>query len=74
MFMRNIAKERITSIDALRAVILFGILLVHTTDVFGWQYEIAASSWGDYAKHFIALFLRGRCNVVFGILFGVSFI
>lgn len=71
--MNNITKERITSIDALRAITLFGILLVHTIDVFGWQYDIAASSWGGYANHFIALLLRGRCNAVFGILFGVSF-
>lgn len=66
------SKERITSIDALRAVVLFGIILLHTSNVFGWN-SLESSSWGIYAKHYIFYFLADRCKPIFGMLFGVSF-
>lgn len=66
-------KERITSIDALRAITLFGILLVHASGMFGWQTPESVSFFGRYASFFITFFLAHRCNTIFGILFGVSF-
>lgn len=68
---------RITSIDALRAVVLLGILLVHTVGLFG--YLNSNNSFSYFTSfnwrllNLINLFLEGRCNIVFSILFGVSF-
>lgn len=65
-------KARITSIDALRAVALLGILLIHATDEFSWG-PLAITTIGGHIKHFLPMLLRNRCNTVFGMLFGVSF-
>ena len=65
--------KRITSIDALRAFALFGILLVHARHEFG--------LWGASTTNNVDLLLgvgikhlfEGRFVLIFNILFGVSF-
>lgn len=64
---------RIRSIDALRAVVLFGILMVHTLGAFGFHGLETSTLFGEYLSKAIALFLVNRCAPVFGILFGISF-
>lgn len=67
-------RERITSIDALRAITLLGILFVHTSQMFGWSN--AGEHTGKIGNIFLSLInllLTNRCNRIFGILFGVSF-
>lgn len=65
---------RITSIDALRAVTLLGILLVHTIALFGFGGGYCEqTSIGNLSCSAISFFLSNRCNKVFNILFGVSF-
>lgn len=68
-------KERITSIDALRAVTLLGILLVHVVGLFGWgnPERGGAGTIGLALISAIRFLLAHRCNTIFGILFGVSF-
>lgn len=70
---KPMVKERITSIDALRAVTLLGILLVHTSGMFGWGAPKSSTLAGTSSQFFISFFLAHRCNTIFGILFGVSF-
>ena len=69
--------ERITSIDALRAVVLLGILLVHTLGLFGFSNGSNTFSYftslDTSLREFIDCLLTGRCNVIFSLLFGVSF-
>lgn len=65
--------ERIGSIDALRAVVLFGILMVHTAAAFGFHGLETATPLGNHLLSAISLLLVNRCATVFGILFGVSF-
>lgn len=68
---------RITSIDALRAVVLLGILLVHTIGLFCFNnpdnsfHYFTRTDW--QLLSLIDMFLNGRCRTVFCILFGVSF-
>ena len=69
----SVVKVRITSIDALRAVTLLGILLVHTMGMFGWGASENLTKVGTFAQFFISFLLVHRCNTIFGILFGVSF-
>lgn len=67
-------KERITSIDALRAVTLLGILLTHTRELFGWVIsDLNMGVIGQVSSYLIEVILSKRCNTIFGILFGVSF-
>ena len=66
-------KDRIGSIDALRAVVLFGILLVHASSAFGFHGLETATRFGDYITKAISMLLANRCATVFGILFGISF-
>ncbi len=67
-------KERITSIDALRAVTLLGILLTHTRELFGWVLsDVNMGVVGQVSSYLIEIILSNRCNTIFGILFGVSF-
>ena len=70
-------KVRITSIDALRAVVLFGILLVHTRDLFGFFNPNNTFSYftslDNLLSRGIEVLLSGRCNIIFSVLFGVSF-
>ena len=69
--------QRITSIDALRAFALLGILLVHTSQLFNYDNYYNEFSYftdqGLYIKHFILLIFEGKCKIIFSILFGVSF-
>lgn len=65
--------ERIGSIDALRAVVLLGILMVHTLQAFGFHGLETSTRLGDYLSKAISILLINRCATVFGILFGVSF-
>ena len=67
-------RRRITSIDALRAFTLLGILLVHVAGMFGWgDMSVSATAVGSYSCEGILFFLSNRCAPVFAILFGVSF-
>lgn len=70
-------KERITSIDALRAVVLFGILIVHTGGLFGFLNSDNSFPYFTNIDYFflkvIDFSLSGRCSTIFSILFGVSF-
>ena len=65
--------ERIGSIDALRAVVLFGILMVHTLQAFGFHGLETSTRLGEYLSKAISVLFVNRCATVFGILFGVSF-
>ena len=68
---------RITSIDALRAVTLLGILLVHAFGLFGFKTDYNDFSYfsplGDKLSIIIYVLLASRCSLVFSMLFGVSF-
>ena len=67
-------KQRITSIDALRAFTLLGILIVHANNGFGFPYERIQSSFCDYLLIKLNyFFLESKCNTIFSVLFGVSF-
>ena len=67
-------KQRITSIDALRAFTLLGILIVHANNGFGLPYERIQSSVCDYLLIKLNyFFLENKCNTIFAVLFGVSF-
>lgn len=71
-------KKRITSIDALRGITLFGILLIHSTAYFGYANpQINDMSFMTGHGHNIAASINwlfeGRANKVFEMLFGVSF-
>lgn len=65
--------KRITSIDALRALTLLGILLVHTKSGFGYSYLGDSYMIDKLANGFINLFLVHKCNIIFSVLFGISF-
>lgn len=66
------SKKRIGSIDALRAVTLLGIVVVHAHN--GFCTKLSYSSLLDgYLASFIDFFLVSRCSIIFNILFGVSF-
>lgn len=66
---------RIKSIDALRGIVLLGILLVYLLGFFGFPQPInsCSSSVDLFLQKIIYIFLPNRCNIVFTILFGVSF-
>ncbi len=66
-------KTRITSIDALRAVTLLGIIIVHTLNGFGFKYELGFIGLDKFLASFIKLFLSHKCNTIFSLLFGISF-
>ena len=62
--------HRITSIDALRAFALLGILFVHARTGFG--ANVIGTSGSVLLNSLIVLF-RGKCALIFNILFGISF-
>lgn len=66
-------RERITSIDALRAITLLGIIIVHCLNGFGCKYVHHHEGFDYYLYSFIDVFLTHKCNTIFSILFGVSF-
>lgn len=65
-------KERITSIDALRAFTLLGILIVHSVARFG-LYDPPQSVLDSIILKLNELFLENKCNTIFAALFGISF-
>ena len=70
----NTSKTRITSIDALRAFALFGIILVHSIGGFCIDTTNAVNTPLDtFFVDSISLLLKGKCATIFGILFGISF-
>ena len=68
-----IKKNRITSIDALRAVTLLGIIMVHAFDGFGHGAVAPSSLIDEWLNWFIKTFLMSKSNTIFSLLFGVSF-
>lgn len=67
-------KQRITSLDALRAFTLLGILIVHANGGFGLPYERVNITFLDYFfNHLNDFLLAEKCNTIFAVLFGVSF-
>lgn len=71
--MNSEKRERITSIDALRAVTLFGILIVHSVGGYGLKYNMVYTTVDSILYNFNKLFLVDKCNEIFVALFGVSF-
>lgn len=71
------SKERITSIDALRAFALLGILFVHTSQLYNFDNSFNDLSYftntGLTIKRLVLLIFEGKCRLIFSILFGVSF-
>ncbi len=66
--------KRITSIDALRAFVLLGVLLTHLWAGFNVEDAYQVNSVTDMAiDGFIPRFLTFRCAMIFNVLFGVSF-
>lgn len=68
--------KRITSIDALRAITLFGILIVHTSVIFSFINSVNTFEFthtGQILRLLTKELLQYRCNKIFGILFGISF-
>ena len=65
--------SRIGSIDAVRAIVLLGILVVHTLGGFGFQLDFIKDSFDSIVNLGISKFLVNKCAVVFNVLFGVSF-
>ena len=69
----SVHRQRITSIDALRAFTLLGILIVHANGGFGLPFDGIQSSLDAVIAKVNELFLVNKCNTVFAVLFGVSF-
>lgn len=69
--------KRITSIDTLRAFALFGILMVHTVQLYNFDNihnSFPYFTQADSTLRSIVLFLfEGKCRTIFSILFGISF-
>ena len=57
--------SRITSIDALRAITLLGIITVHAFDGFGRGVLEPTSGIDEGLTWFIKTFLVGKCNELF---------
>ena len=76
--MQKQEKNRITSIDALRGITLFCILLIHSTAYFGYANPQIndmsfISGFGHNISAAINWLFEGRANKVFEMLFGISF-
>lgn len=71
------SSKRIESIDALRAFALFGILIVHTSQLFNFNNDNNDLSYftemGCGMIDYIGRFLQNRFVIIFSILFGTSF-
>lgn len=69
--------QRITSIDALRTFALFGILLVHTAQLYNFYQpdnDFSHFSSFDYSlRNLILNLFESKCRTIFSILFGASF-
>lgn len=70
---QQIKKNRISSIDALRAVTLLGIIMVHAFDGFGRGVAAPTSGLDEWLSWFIKTFLMSKSITIFSLLFGVSF-
>jgi uncharacterized protein len=64
---RDAPPQRIASLDVLRGVALFGMLLVHFAAIGSDRVD------NDGLSRFVSLFLEDRFFTIFGILFGASF-
>lgn len=64
---------RITSIDALRAITLLGIIIVHGFDGYGRGVLEPEIGIDEALTWFVKNCLYGKCNTIFAMLFGVSF-
>lgn len=64
---------RIGSIDAIRAIILLGILVVHANTSFGFKVDYTSNFFDNILFNGINIFLAHKCAIVFNIMFGVSF-
>jgi len=75
MEIKNISlKERITAIDALRAIAIFGIVLAHVQRGFGFPMSNTLITPFDNALYQgISIFIINRAHAIFSILFGISF-
>lgn len=71
--LNNVQKPRIGSIDAVRAIILLGILIVHTNFCFGFQMDYTNNIVDNILYQGVNIFLNHKCAIVFNIMFGVSF-
>lgn len=75
--MNQIQQPRIFVIDALRAMVLLGILLTHTAQLFCFDNEYNDLGYLDLGNtaiyHYILVLLSGKCKTIFCILFGISF-
>lgn len=67
--------DRITSLDALRGIVLLGILLVHSAACFCFSLSdnFCLSYVDCFLREAIGLLLVEKCRIIFSILFGVSF-
>lgn len=68
-----VQKPRIGSIDAVRAIILLGILIVHTIFCYGFQMDYTNNIVDNILYQGVNIFLNHKCAIVFNIMFGVSF-
>ncbi len=68
--------NRLVSIDVLRAIVLLGILIVHTVERFGFAFEMdkfVLTQIDSSILKFSSIFLSGKCAKIFCFLFGISF-
>ena len=65
--------QRIYSVDAVRALALLMILVVHVVDAFGAPFSLPSTGGADEICVSIATFCRGRGMLIFSFLFGLSF-
>ena len=71
--LQSTTNTRIGSIDAVRAIILLGILIVHANTSFGFKVDYSGNFLDDVLFKGINIFLAHKCAIVFNIMFGVSF-
>lgn len=67
--------NRITSLDALRGIVLFGILLAHSAACFNFPFSdnFCLSPVDLFFRNAVDLLLVKKCRIIFSILFGISF-
>lgn len=70
----NSKPARIEAIDVLRAFVLLGILLVHTSNNgYGFGQPLPTNTFESTTEYSIAAFLTHKCVLTFNLLFGLSF-
>lgn len=71
---RSQSLERLDYVDALRAVALLVVLLVHATFRFSYNSWVSPSNeWEQFLLDNVLLFLNGKARLLFAFLFGLSF-